>query len=166
MSMCLSGRDGTAYVFFVQLHTVDPYRVLAWRSKRGTHYWRSVHCSILYWNRLGPGPKLRKDSPRQNLVFGIRIACSCSWIFYRPNSMLGCPQCQRHIPENNPEIAVPWCHAAHKSRKMLCGDQILHSNRGIQDGFVLKSRTEWIRADAHMDESLRMLCMRAAAKRR
>src|SRR5260370_9445723 len=146
MSMCLSGRDGTAYVFFVQLHTVDPYRVLAWRSKRGTHYWRSVHCSILYWNRLGPGPKLRKDSPRQNLVFGIRIACSCSWIFYRPNSMLASPQCQRHIPENNPEIAVPWCHAAHKSRKMLCGTRYctqiaefrtgLYSNHG-QSGLEL-----------------------------
>src|SRR5712691_9151751 len=26
------------------------------------------------------------------------MACSCSEIFYRRNSMLGCPQCQKHEP--------------------------------------------------------------------
>src|SRR4030095_16516246 len=43
MSTCLSGRDGTAYVSFVRLHTVGPYRALEWRNKRGTRCWRSSH---------------------------------------------------------------------------------------------------------------------------
>jgi len=36
------------------------------------------------------------------------------------------------------------CHAALKSRKMHYEAKILHSNRGIQGAFVLKSRTEWM----------------------
>jgi hypothetical protein len=40
------------------------------------------------------------------------------------------------------------CHAALKSRKMDFGVLVLHSNRGNQGAFVLKSRTEWMGADA------------------
>ena len=40
------------------------------------------------------------------------------------------------------------CHAALKSRKMHYEAKILHSNRGIQGAFVLKSRTERMGADA------------------
>jgi hypothetical protein len=44
--------------------------------------------------------------------------------------------------------SVHMCHAALKSRKMHYEAKILHSNRGIQGAFVLKSRTEWMGADA------------------
>jgi hypothetical protein len=36
------------------------------------------------------GNQPRKDSSQPNPLMGIRMACSCSKIFYRRNSMLGC----------------------------------------------------------------------------
>jgi hypothetical protein len=40
-----------------------------------------------------------------------------------------------------------WCHAALKSRKTDSDGQEVHLNRGNQDVFVVKTRTEWMEAE-------------------
>jgi hypothetical protein len=61
MSMCLSGRHGTAYVFLVRLHTVDPYPALAWRSKRGKRCWRQLGKYELWLEEWRKGATLNND---------------------------------------------------------------------------------------------------------
>jgi hypothetical protein len=47
-----------------------------------------------------------------------------------------------------------------------CEAKIVHSDRGNQGAVVLKSRTEWMGADATENDSLPGMCLRADARRR